>query len=295
MSLEEVGPAPPVGEHLLSQAATPRHASPRKTLLQQQHTPSLSATPRHRPPRPQFQQQHEQGHRAEVVPAEEAQGQPQQPQQAAAWQPQQSQAASAAANPQQSDPPAGPAELPTEEPVCESQAAAAAAAAAAPEAAGAMPVSLGGCMPSGTQVQVAQQEDVSPNVGGEPANAGAGAGSCPSHACDALPEAQPVLLPKPPPPVATAAAGTAPSDIAAPAELAEVLAVAVRPPAAAPTAPAAPAQQQPSVLQALAPEIEAAWELEMWKRQEEERWKAELRQRELDRMVSLSLCQPSHA
>ena len=65
---------------------------------------------------------------------------------------------------------------------------------------------------------------------------------------------------------------------------------------AAPLAAAAPAPQpapapaaggEPaSGLQALAPEIEAAWELEVWKRREEERWRAEAKQREAERMVS---------
>lgn len=51
----------------------------------------------------------------------------------------------------------------------------------------------------------------------------------------------------------------------------------------------AAAPEPPSALQALAPEIEAAWELEQWKRQEQQRWREELAQREAERMVGWAL------
>lgn len=76
-------------------------------------------------------------------------------------------------------------------------------------------------------------------------------------------------------------------------------AVAVQPPGiaadgpadAAPIAEATPLDaavagaQPPSTLEELVPEIEAAWELEMWKRAQEEQWRGELKRREAERMV----------
>ncbi|KAL4437320.1 hypothetical protein ABPG75_004459 [Micractinium tetrahymenae] len=110
------------------------------------------------------------------------------------------------------------------------------------------------------------------------------------HLVMSLEEAGPAPVPAPVPATAAAAVpGLAAPPAALPASRPGSAARLQQPAAQAPPAHTAPATAPPSLDPDgfAGPEFEAAWQLELWKREEEAKWRRELQEREAKRMAAL--------